>query len=81
MDHDHGCLYSILFCKSVGEPYPPVMYCHLQIESPEGHVTWLPFEYLLARYITHKVHIYDRNVAKRLIIKEIIEDPLDDFLE
>jgi hypothetical protein len=48
---------------------------------PVGHVTWLPFEYLLARYITHKVHIYDRTVAKRLIIKERIEDPLDDFLE
>jgi hypothetical protein len=48
---------------------------------PVGHVTWLPFEYLLARYITHKVHIYDRNVAKRLLIKDSIEDPLDDFLE
>jgi len=24
-------------------------------------------------------YIYDRNVAKRLIIKEMIEDPLDDF--
>ena len=49
---------------------------------PVGHVTWLPFEYLLrARYITHKVHVYDRNVAKRLIIKETVEDPLDDFSE
>ena len=48
---------------------------------PIGHVTWLPFEYLLARYITHKVHIYDINVAKRLIIREAIEEPLDDFLE
>ena len=48
---------------------------------PIGHVTWLPFEYLLARYITHKVHIYDRNVAKRLMIKERIEDPLDEFLK
>jgi len=46
---------------------------------PIGHVTWLPFEYLLARYITHKVNIYDGNVGKRLIIKETIEDPLDDF--
>ena len=48
---------------------------------PIGHVTWLPFEYLLARYITHKVHIYDKNVAKRLIIQETVEDPLDDFVE
>ncbi|MBN1849331.1 MAG: alpha/beta hydrolase [Deltaproteobacteria bacterium] len=48
---------------------------------PIGHVSWLPFEYLLARYITYKVHIYDRNVAKRLIMREMIEDPLDDFLE
>ena len=48
---------------------------------PVGHVTWLPFEYLLARYIAHKVHVYDRKVAKRLIIREKVEDPLDDFLE
>jgi hypothetical protein len=48
---------------------------------PIGHVTWLPFEYLLARYITYKVNIYDRNVAKRLIIREMIEDPMDNFLE
>ena len=48
---------------------------------PIGHVTWLPFEYLLARYIAHKVHIYDRQVAKRLIIKEVIEDPLNDFID
>jgi hypothetical protein len=27
------------------------------------------------------VHVYDRNVAKRLIIKETVEDPLDDFSE
>jgi hypothetical protein len=48
---------------------------------PIGHVTWLPFEYLLARYITHKVHIYDKKVAKRIIIRQGIEDPLDDFSE
>ena len=48
---------------------------------PIGHVTWLPFEYLLARYITHKVHIYNRQVAKRLIIKEVIEDPLDNLID
>ena len=24
---------------------------------PIGHVTWLPFEYLLARYITHKQYM------------------------
>jgi hypothetical protein len=48
---------------------------------PIGHVSWLPFEYLLARYITHKVHIYDRQVAKRLLVKELTEDPLDDFID
>lgn len=47
---------------------------------PIGHVTWLPFEYLLARYITHKVHIYNKEVAQRLIIREMIEDPLDDWM-
>jgi len=33
------------------------------------------------RYITHKVHIYDRQTAKRLIVKEVIEDPLNDFID
>jgi len=47
---------------------------------PIGHVTWLPFEYLLGRYITYKLHIFERNIIKRLFIKEGIEDPLDDFL-
>jgi len=47
---------------------------------PIGHVTWLPFEYLLARYITYKLHIHERSIIKRLFVKEMIEDPLDDFL-
>ncbi|MFO7783100.1 MAG: hypothetical protein R6V25_00560 [Desulfatiglandales bacterium] len=46
---------------------------------PIGHTSWLPFEYLLARYIAHKVHVDGRNVAKRLIKRELIEDPMDDF--
>jgi hypothetical protein len=46
---------------------------------PIGHTSWLPFEYFLGRYIAHKVHVDGRNVAKRLIKKEPIEDPMDDI--
>lgn len=46
---------------------------------PIGHTSWLPFEYLLARYIAHKVHVDGKNVAKRLIKREVIEDPMDDY--
>lgn len=46
---------------------------------PIGHVSWLPFEYLLARYILHKVNITDRRAARMLMLKETVEDPLDDF--
>lgn len=45
---------------------------------PIGHTSWLPFEYLLGRYIAHKVHVDGKNVAKRLIQRELIEDPMDD---
>lgn len=45
---------------------------------PIGHTIWLPFEYVLARYILHKVNVYDRKVVKKLLIKEEIEDPLDE---
>lgn len=44
---------------------------------PVGHVTWLPFEYLLARYILHKVHVHDRKAARKLIVREVIENPLE----
>jgi len=46
---------------------------------PIGHTSWLPFEYLLGRYIAHKVHVDGKNVAKMLLQRERIEDPMDDF--
>lgn len=46
---------------------------------PIGHVSWLPFEFLLARYILHKVHIHDRRAERMLMLKEAVEDPLVDF--
>ena len=46
---------------------------------PLGHVSWLPFEYLLARYILLKVQINDKRAARMLMHKEAIEDPLNDF--
>ena len=45
---------------------------------PIGHVIWLPLEYILARYILHKVNAYDKRMAKKLLMKEKIDDPLDE---
>lgn len=45
---------------------------------PIGHVMWLPFEYVLARYVLHKVNVYDKEAVKKLLIKEEITDPLDE---
>ena len=43
---------------------------------PISHVNWLPFGYLLAKYMLHKVNVTDKNSRKALLSKEIIEDPL-----
>lgn len=45
---------------------------------PISHVSWLPFEFLLAKYILHKVNVYDRKAAARILIKEVVHDPLQD---
>jgi len=45
---------------------------------PIGHVMWLPFEYVLARYMLHKVNAYDEQAAKKLLLKEEVDDPLDE---
>jgi len=47
-------------------------------DLPIGHVMWLPFEYVLARYMLHKVNAYDEQAAKKLLLKEEIDDPLDE---
>lgn len=44
---------------------------------PISHVSWLPFEYFLARYILHKVNVYDRNVARKILTKEVIHDTFE----
>lgn len=46
---------------------------------PSGHGSWLPFEYLLAKYILHKVNLNDKNSKRMLLKKEEIEDPLIDL--
>jgi hypothetical protein len=45
---------------------------------PISHNIWLPFEFLLARYILHKVNIYDRQAASRILTKEVIYDVMED---
>ena len=44
---------------------------------PVSHVTWLPFSYILAKYMLHKVHINDKESQKSLLKKEKIQNPLD----
>lgn len=43
---------------------------------PISHVNWLPFAYILAKYMLHKVNITDQESKKALLKKEKIEDPL-----
>lgn len=43
---------------------------------PISHVNWLPFAYLLARYMLHKVNINDKESKKLLLKVEKIENPL-----
>lgn len=44
---------------------------------PISHVNWLPFSYLLARYMLHKVNINDKQSKKSLLKVEKIENPLN----
>lgn len=43
---------------------------------PISHVNWLPFSYLLAKYMLHKVNINDKESKKSLLKTEKIENPL-----
>lgn len=43
---------------------------------PISHVNWLPFEYLLAKYILHKLDINDKEAKKALLRLEKFENPL-----
>jgi len=45
---------------------------------PISHVSWLPFEFLLARYILHKVNIYDREAASKILIREVVQTPIEE---
>lgn len=44
---------------------------------PVSHVSWLPFEYLLARYLLHILNVKDQDSTKALRKKETYEDPMD----
>lgn len=43
---------------------------------PISHVNWLPFGYILAKYMLHKVNINDKESKKSLLRMEKIENPL-----
>lgn len=43
---------------------------------PISHVNWLPFAYILAKYMLHKVNINDKESKKALLRSEIYENPL-----
>jgi len=44
---------------------------------PISHVNWLPFAYLMAKYILHKLNINDKEAKKALLTRESIENPLE----
>src|SRR5699024_3033008 len=44
---------------------------------PISHVNWLPFDYLMAKYILHKLNINDKEAKKALLTRESIENPLE----
>ncbi|MGM0641200.1 MAG: alpha/beta hydrolase, partial [Thermotogota bacterium] len=48
--------------------------------APVGHVTWLPFEYLLAHYILNKLNIKDSKIRIRLLEKDKISDNFNNFI-
>ncbi|GAB6189258.1 alpha/beta hydrolase [Marinitoga arctica] len=45
---------------------------------PSGHVTWLPFEFLLAKNIINMLNIEDLKIKSRLFGFDEIEEALDD---
>lgn len=44
---------------------------------PITHVSWLPFSYLLAKYILHKVNIKDKESRKALLKSEEMSNPME----
>lgn len=48
--------------------------------APIGHVTWLPFEYLLAHYILNKLNIKDSKLRTRLLERDRINENFDNFI-
>lgn len=44
---------------------------------PISHVNWLPFAYVFAKYMLHKVNINDKESQKALLRRETIENPLE----
>ena len=45
---------------------------------PISHVSWLPLESLLARYILHKVNIYNSVTAGRILSKEVVHTLIEE---
>lgn len=43
---------------------------------PISHINWLPFSYITAKYMLHKLDINDRMAKKALLKKEKIQNPL-----
>ncbi|MDR7870755.1 MAG: alpha/beta hydrolase [Tissierellaceae bacterium] len=43
---------------------------------PISHINWLPFSYIVAKYMLHKLEINDRMAKKALLKKERLQNPL-----
>lgn len=48
---------------------------------PITHTGWLPFQYLLGRYIIHKVNLYSKETAKQFLKKQKFDNILTEFFE
>ncbi|MFA5523944.1 MAG: alpha/beta hydrolase [Tissierellales bacterium] len=44
---------------------------------PISHASWLPFGYLLARYMLYKLNFNSKEAKRALLTKEIIQNPLE----
>ena len=73
-----------LFDSTLSIPSRKILYREMEGAKrriwPVSHVSWLPFEYIIAKYILHKLNINDKEARKALLKAEKMENPLHDMI-
>ena len=73
-----------LFDSTLSIPSRKILYREMEGAKrriwPISHVSWLPFEYIIAKYILHKLNINDKEARKALLKAEKMENPLHDMI-